>query len=382
MAWNKTRTTYSKIVRENDVSTKIVAGETDKFRPTVYMAKWSDEAWLKLTIPLNVTNEVESVNNDIISFTFANNTFRFYTKPDESLEYEIVLSKRPPGQSSWTFNIDFPSGIEFLYQRPLANTNPDGSTWEIDSAGGRCERPANVSGSYAVYYNKSWNQYKTGKFCHIFRPELTDADGIKTWAILSIDLINKTLTITVDSAWLKDARYPVVIDPTIGYETVGGSNAGYADFIMGTAYAAPASGGTLTSIHVACASAVQVWRALIYNNSDVLVDKTAEHDVLVAGVFESENVLLGGSITASATYKLGIWLKDTNYYYDDTGPSFLQSIAYSQAGNPPDPLVPSTWGDRRISIHADYEAGGNVELLLFETSGSGSLNGNSNPMSG
>ena len=221
MAWVKTGTTYTKTVKESDVPTKIVAGETDKFRPTVYMSKWSDEAWVKLTIPLNVTSEVESVTDDIISFTFANNTFRFYTKPDESLEYEIVLSKRPPGINSWTFNIDFPSGVEFFYQPEL--------TAEQIAQG--YNRPDDVIGSYAVYLNKANNQYKTGKFCHIFRPQLTDALGGKIWANLSIDSIAKTLTISVDSNWLKDATYPVTIDPTIGYTTLGASN-----YLPGGAY--------------------------------------------------------------------------------------------------------------------------------------------------
>ena len=71
---------------------------------------------------------------------------------------------------------------------------------------------------------KKNNKYQSGKFCHIYRPKLIDANGKEIWANLNISSgIEKIMTITVDNGWLQTAKYPVIIDPTFGYTTKGGT---------------------------------------------------------------------------------------------------------------------------------------------------------------
>ena len=83
-----------------------------------------------------------------------------------------------------------------------------------------------VRGSYAVYWNRRDRQYRTGKFCHIYRPRIIDASGRWIWGDLDYD--GDSLFITVDEIWLKNASYPVTVDPRLGSDSVG---AGSYDFI-------------------------------------------------------------------------------------------------------------------------------------------------------
>jgi hypothetical protein len=84
-----------------------------------------------------------------------------------------------------------------------------------------------LKGSYAVYRKETPAGAPagtpigagTGKLCHIHRPLIRDSRGRKCWGDLSVT--GNKLSITIPEAWLSEAEYPVVVDPTIGTETVG-----------------------------------------------------------------------------------------------------------------------------------------------------------------
>jgi hypothetical protein len=76
-----------------------------------------------------------------------------------------------------------------------------------------------LKGSYAVYTKETLVGEGTGKLCHIHRPLIIDSRGRRVWGDLSVT--GNTLGITIPEAWLSEAKYPVVVDPTIGTSTVG-----------------------------------------------------------------------------------------------------------------------------------------------------------------
>jgi hypothetical protein len=76
-----------------------------------------------------------------------------------------------------------------------------------------------LKGSYAVYKKETLVGEGTGKLCHIHRPEIIDARGRRCWGELSV--VGNELHITIPENWLAEAKYPVVVDPTIGTTTVG-----------------------------------------------------------------------------------------------------------------------------------------------------------------
>ena len=92
-----------------------------------------------------------------------------------------------------------------------------------------------VINSFAVYNkekdgvtlhagNEKAEKYQVGKAFHIYRPILIDADGDKIFAEMEIDVVNETLTVTMPQEFLDNAKYPLTLDPTLGY-TVAGSSA-------------------------------------------------------------------------------------------------------------------------------------------------------------
>jgi hypothetical protein len=76
-----------------------------------------------------------------------------------------------------------------------------------------------LKGSYAVYKKETLLGEGTGKLCHIHRPEIIDARGRRCWGDLAVT--GNELHITIPEWWLSNAKYPVIVDPTIGTSTIG-----------------------------------------------------------------------------------------------------------------------------------------------------------------
>jgi hypothetical protein len=76
-----------------------------------------------------------------------------------------------------------------------------------------------LKGSYAVYKKTTLMGEGTGKLCHIHRPLIIDALGRRCWGELAV--VGNVLCITIPEQWLAMAKYPVVVDPTVGTSTVG-----------------------------------------------------------------------------------------------------------------------------------------------------------------
>ena len=168
-----------------------------KFVPNVNMSRWNDECWFNMNQVDVVDKEVEKFKDDKIELTIGNNT-HVYSIVGDTLACELVLAQRPP-LDEVEFKIDFPEGLMFWRQPPLTQE-------EINQG---CIRPENVKGSYAVYWKKRNNKYKTGKFCHIYRPRLVDDWGDWVWAV--VDIQSKRMFFKMDGEWLDNAHYPVTL---------------------------------------------------------------------------------------------------------------------------------------------------------------------------
>ena len=81
-----------------------------------------------------------------------------------------------------------------------------------------------LKGSYAVYKKETLVGEGTGKLCHIHRPLIIDARGQRCWGDLSI--VGNCLCITIPESWLAEAKYPVIVDPTIGTTAIGSQTTG------------------------------------------------------------------------------------------------------------------------------------------------------------
>jgi len=124
---------------------------------------------------------------------------RFTILGDTAFEYDCIL-EREPETNIITLNIEGAENYDFLRQ-PEFVKNPF------------------LKGSYAVYKRNTLVGEGTGKLCHIHRPEIIDARGRRCWGTLAV--IGNELHIIIPEKWLADAKYPVVVDPTVGTTTVG-----------------------------------------------------------------------------------------------------------------------------------------------------------------
>ena len=129
------------------------------------------------------------------------------------LEFEVILTEAPEN-SEIRFTLHS-RNLNF-YKQPEEDLPED-----VD------ERIIN---SIAVYHRTKGGtcfskvqaaKYKSGKAFHILRPKIIDANDNWVWGDLNLE--DEELIVSVDEEFLQNATYPVRVDPTIGYTSVGGT---------------------------------------------------------------------------------------------------------------------------------------------------------------
>jgi hypothetical protein len=129
---------------------------------------------------------------------------RFTILGDTAFEYDCILEKEPEGNVI-TLLMEGAERFDFFRQPDFV-------------------KDPFLKGSYAVYKKETIigdgrMSEGTGKLCHIHRPEIIDSRGRRCWGDVSV--AGNELRITIPETFLSEAKYPVVVDPTIGTTTVG-----------------------------------------------------------------------------------------------------------------------------------------------------------------
>ena len=239
---------------------EVIIGDSKSaiFKPEITFTKWNKENSLTIKpsseLALDLASAVTTLSGNKIEYK--NSKIGWYVNPDpdngDNLKFGLILYEKP-ATNVFQFQLEGWEEFDFFYQPPLANVNPDGSTWE-DNILGRSERPADVSGSFAVYHKEKKNHiigqinYKTGKAFHDYRVKYIDSNGVSIWCELEYDLVNGQRIVTIPSDFWVNAKYPVIANDTFGYTTIGGSNeSNYAGYHIICKFAA--SAGTLSQIN-------------------------------------------------------------------------------------------------------------------------------------
>lgn len=229
--------TYSKKIHDDSSNNVVIETGDSKqshFEPQQKIMRWDNEANLSIRGEKHIDGRVEEQGS----------TIKYITP-----EYEIHQYEKK--------NVGEYSGSEFEWlipQKPVDNNKSP--NWYVLSASlmsknlsfhkqfGASEEdvrkgipnPENVIGSYAVYYtekvglvNSGYQDYKTGKFAHIYRPKAIDVMGHEVWCELVINQEKNLLEVHVPWSFLKEAVYPVLVDPTLGYTSIGAN----FDFVKG-----------------------------------------------------------------------------------------------------------------------------------------------------
>jgi len=353
----------------------------DKFFPQVKIMRWDNEVNASFRL---IDDEAKTLRTEggKVKLVGAKKEVHLYDiapceeHPEGGYEFEVILKEKPP-TNKLEFSINT-KGLDFFYQPPLNQEKlEEGQTATethiYDKDGNEvAHRPENVVGSYAVYHSTKGAMdnvvggklYRVGKAFHIYRPKITDANGNWTWGKLNIDEKNGTLTIEIDQSWLDKAVYPVKIDPTFGYDTMGSSEAASNDYMYGSYFEAPES-GTLDQVScgVRNTDAISAHNnsGAVYNyNTLGLVDSAASGQSVVAasGDVWKHHTLNNESITGGTNYLLVSWSdawhislnydtatglgkKDTNTNYDNWPATFTVNATYNM----------------KFSIYCTYTAG-------------------------
>jgi len=243
------------------------------FHPQVNLKRWDDEVYSSLElIHTNIPGKV-SYFDDGEKITWVKkqgqNEWKavFYDKPsasaDGGFEFEVHLPAIPP-QNYIQFSVNN-KNLTWHYQPALTQE-------QIDAG---FTMPENSIGSYAVYHATKRDHvlgqknYGTGKAFHVYRPYVVDANGNETWGELDFDKVNGILTISVDQTWLNNAVYPVIVDPTFGFTTVGPIGATCKNLFITGGGTTDATGGSVSKLtaYVSTETNAKNFNGAIYNSS-------------------------------------------------------------------------------------------------------------------
>ena len=184
--------------------------QLDTFYPQVKLQRFDNTANVSFRYIGGVNGKVTKRLGKVTQ-EFSGGKVEIYDKTDEqAYELELVLDQLP-AFNSFPFSYRTKGVTAWDYQAALTDE-------DIKEG---CERPENVVGSYAL-------SGPHGKLFHLYRPHVVDANGNETWGELRLDEDNQEIDVVVDRQWLSNAAYPVRIDPTIGYTSVGASSATFS----------------------------------------------------------------------------------------------------------------------------------------------------------
>lgn len=364
-----------------EASTLKGAGENKvelvKSRPEVRFKKWNGEVDLGIRYDKIQAPGSRAFLTDRMEWKQGKEELHAYPLPagpgmeDGGFEIEVYLTE-PPDSNVFEFQIDNADELDFFYQ-------PELTPQEIAEG---AERPENVVGSYAVYHKTNANHrvgstnYATGKAFHIYRPKAIDANGAETWAELSY--ATGGLSVAVDQKWLSEAIYPVVVDPTFGYTTIGASSLLGADF-AGSKYQAPGNGTvTLITTYVTVVNNATDVQFGYYNDNAGAVGTHISHAAAAASPGDGFQDWYSQSVSGLITSGNQYWLveqsednsgADVDVRYDTGGTTdqLRSHVTFVEFDWTNSPTLTAAL-DATLSIYATYTAdagGGATDIGTF-----------------
>ncbi|UCD20923.1 MAG: hypothetical protein JSW08_00025 [archaeon] len=353
---------------------QIKIGKANTTRSGIEIYKWGESS-MKIVLPQLVLDNMYETPEGAIIVNHSNFDAIFYMINNKSFEWEVVLKSRPAQNS-----IDFPvilSNLDCTKQLPL-DEEMQGYNYSFCNAthcfleGENLTRPERVVNSYACYHtNKSGNEYEIGKALHIYRIKVIDSLGDSIWG--EMDISGGTMEITLDRTWLRNAEYPVTIDPIFGYDTIGGSNQALTSNTLCSRFDAPED-GTVTQV---------VWYHNDAWNKENLNLGYYTHDsgedlpyqvvatsgrgdlTLGDGQWYWFNQSVSGSISNGVTYWLcGFGTARADNQYDTSG-GYRTVRAQSVEFEDPWVTTTSAYNNRIVSIYANYTTGAGGDCWII-----------------
>lgn len=288
-------------------------------------------------------------------------------------EVEFVLDTKPD-VNVVTIPIEV-TNLRLLYQPALTeefkevNCEIWTATHVKTKSGLECLRPENVVGSYAAYHNsKRDNEYKTGKAFHIYRPQLIDAEGKKAWAEFNRDAeTTRKLIIMLPQKFLDEAVYPVAIDPTFGYTSIGATQGNNGGVYLIACKANMPENGTVTQIsaYFGCGSSGNAKTVIYSNGASTPQNLLATSDQLAisSGSGWRNFTISYGNSSGSVQLWLAPFANITLLPNYDSGDAHRMAYDQMTYATFPNPFVEDGNAAQIYSIYATYTTGATVQSV-------------------
>jgi hypothetical protein len=237
MAFVKDGLLYKKTV---DTEKDVQIGDEDDgiFIPSVKIKQWGGECVLKLKLDTADSGIDDFDTPEKVVWDSTNQKTEFFELADSShtpqgaLEFNLIL-KVKPADNVLKFKVKS-QGVIFCQQKSMIEQiGTEGIVTATETEGfnatgdliAKCD--INVPGSFAVYADtakiniQGKKKYRCGKVCHIFRPLITDFNGMTTYGELSFNDDYSVLKLKIPIGFFNSAVFPVIVDPTFGYTSAG-----------------------------------------------------------------------------------------------------------------------------------------------------------------
>lgn len=353
---------------------EIEIGDTKQvdFYPQIKSKHWTNESNFSLRLKEDIVGATYSDKYGVVEWAKGDIKARFYNKDEGfengGFEFEVEFATKPISNVV-EFTIES-KGLIFHKQNLLTDK-------ELEVIG-KQRTDAEIE-SYAVFHDsKKDNKYKTGKAFHIFRPDIIDKDKNKVWC--NMDIVGDTLKITIPQNFLDTAKYPIILDPTFGYTSIGGSTTGTITSNSALLCQFTTSGaGTGTDLNwYINALGSQNMQMSLYtksgSNPDVLQSSSGSTAISTGAGWKSN--AMTPSISASTVYYLGGWVSFQAVYYYDSGTTAQTFVKDGISANYPTWENPSTTTssftfDFEFSVYLNYTASGGATVKQFGLLGVG-----------
>lgn len=286
-----------------------------------------------------------------------------YAYKNQGTEYQFNITLNKPLPSN-IYSIPIETkGLTFYPQPPL-DTELNlkeydfvNSTHAIIKDEVAVYRPENVVNSLAVYKTNPVNG-EIGKLYHIYAPLIIDAKGKNSYA--KLEATENSLNIIINKTFLDSAVYPIIIDPTFGYTSIGTTTDTPSTEVTASKFQLSET-GTVSSISVY----LNALSGTVNAKTAIYADSTGLPQALIAESSEKTSIntsptwqeLTISQELEAGTYWLAVRTSGTHQLKYDSGASeqWQQSSTETYPALP-DPFNRVTWKaqSRILSIYATY----------------------------
>jgi hypothetical protein len=354
-----------------DSKNGVIIAKNKEFQGAIYqdipqfeLRRWDNENSIKVRLlEFDISGKIQDTRADRIEFTKNSFSLR-HIEVEAGFEFDLVLKTKP---SSNVVRYEIQAEDLILIEQPELSQ---------DERNAGDVRPDNVINSFAVYHNsKANNKYQTGKICHIYRFKVYELDNPDKWVWAESKYEKGILSVTIPQKFYNTANYPIVVDPTFGYTTAGGSSSTVYTWMNPFETLTETADISSVVAYVRSSSGTQDFKGLLYTITGTGTNTRPDSKLAVSGAVsigtssDWRTFSLTANGVAAQQLAMGTVINYTDanrnrYSYDYDADRNVRYENYNSdpklTYSDPEETFPTTFNhlQRRASVYANYTASG------------------------